>query len=145
MKIREKTNVNLFIVSDSDEFIELSYVNPWDAEWDYNKIIGANGGYMILLPKNKTYSHDFYQCKEITAYVEKIDEINERVYVSQIHWLYMRNIIENRLHLPVKIIKRYPGKLTVAQIVMPGQEINKTAIKALAEEMQEKIYIKQFV
>ena len=58
------------------------------------------------------------------------------------NWLFMRNIIENRLHLHVKIIKRYPGKLTVAQLKYSEQRFDKIAVKALAEEMREKIYIK---
>jgi hypothetical protein len=50
--------------------------------------------------------------------------------------------IENRLGLHVKILKRYPGKVTVAILRTPEQEVNKIALKALAEEIQEKIYIK---
>ncbi len=76
------------------------------------------------------------------VFVERIDEQRKQVYVSQTHWLFMRNIIEKRLCLDVKIQKRYPGKITVAQFRISGQEVNKILLKALVEEMQEKIYIK---
>ena len=54
----------------------------------------------------------------------------------------MRNIIEEKLGLNVKILKRHPGKVTVARLRTSEQEVNKIALKTLAEEMQEKIYIK---
>ncbi len=143
MKIALKSNITLYVMDASDKSYFLTEYDP------YNEIMGYdepaswdNSGYTYVLPRNKTCFDDLYQCQEITAYVEKIDERNKRVFVSQVHWLYMRNIIERRLCLHVKILKRYPGKLTVAQLTMPGQRIDKMVLKALAEEMGEKIYIK---
>ncbi len=137
MEIKEKTNVKLYLTSQGEDCYTLSNCSIWDFDNP-----GLNDGYTYILPFNKANFEFHGQDQELLVFIERVDEKRKRAYVSQTHWLFMRNIIEGRLHLPVKIIKRYPGKLTVAQIIMPGQEINKTAIKALAEEMKEKIYIK---
>ncbi len=138
MKIREKTNVKLYLISQDDDCYILSNCDTFDFIDD----TGLYDGYMYILPFKKANFEFRGQDQELQVFVEKVDEKIKQVYVSQTHWLFMRNIIENRLGLPVKILKRYPGKLTVAQVTVPGQEVNKTAIKALAEEMKEKIFIK---
>ena len=80
--------------------------------------------------------------QEISVYIEKIDERNKIVYVSQTHWLWMKNLIKSELRLDVKITKRYAGKVTVCKLVNQGQIINKAAIKRLSEMVGEKIYVK---
>jgi tRNA U34 2-thiouridine synthase MnmA/TrmU len=140
MEVREKTNIKLFLGDETENYYILSncsvfdYGNPDpDIEPD---------GYSYILPKRKSCFKFKGQDQELLVFVERVDVQRKQVYVSQTHWLFMRNVIENRLGLHVKIIKRYPGKVTVASLRMPEQKVNKIALKTLAEEMQEKIYIK---
>jgi tRNA U34 2-thiouridine synthase MnmA/TrmU len=140
MEIREKTNIKLFLGDETENYYILSNCSIFDYG-NPNPDIEPDG-YRYILPKRKSCFQFKGQDQELLVYVEKVDRQNKRVYVSQTHWLFMRNVIENRLGLQVKILKMYPGKVTVARLRTPEQEVNKIALKTLAEEMQEKIYIK---
>ncbi len=135
MEIKEKTNIKLyfagygadcFILSRKDDILEY-----------------GGDEYLFILPWDKAFAHDsFYQGKFIEVYVEKIDLQKKHVYVSQTHWLWMKNMIKSELGLDIKITKRYPGKVTVCKLVNQGQIINKAAVKRLSEMVGEKIYVK---
>ena len=140
MQIKEKTNIIVYLMDETDDCYILSNVTTF-AHSDPDPDI-APDGYVYFLPKRKSCFEFQGQDQELLVFVEKVDQQKKRVYVSQTHWLFMRNIIEERLGLNVKIVKRYPGKVTVARLRIPGQEVNKTAVKALSKEMQEKIYIR---
>jgi tRNA U34 2-thiouridine synthase MnmA/TrmU len=140
MEIREKTNIKLFLGDEAENYYILSNCSIFDYG-NPNPDIEPDG-YTYILPKRKSCFQFKGQDQELNVYVEKVNWQNKLVYVSQTHWLFMRNVIENRLGLHVKILKRYPGKVTVAILRKPEQEVNKIALKALAEEMHEKIYIK---
>lgn len=135
MKIQEKTNIKLYLLSQEDNYYFLLNCDVLDPNSNPD-------GYTYILPMQKSCFEFKGQGQELIVFVEKVDERIKQIYVSQTHWLFMRNIIEKRLLLDVKILKRYPGKVTVAQLRMPGQQINKIALKTLSEEMREKIYIK---
>ncbi|MHB1661380.1 MAG: hypothetical protein ACYCTD_04690 [bacterium] len=136
MEPKEKTNIKLYIHDFDDDFFVLS---PWDPlETPYYD----TGGYRYFLPKAKAFFKFHYQFQEVVSFVEKVDEVKKEVYLSQAHWLYMKNLIKSELGLDVKIIKRYPGRLTVAELVNPPQRINKALLKQLSEAVSEKIYIK---
>ena len=144
MEIKEKTNISLYVMSASDELYYLSEIDPYyEMTADYNdEPVAKSSSYTYVLPKIKTYFANFYQCQEISVYIEKIDELNKIVYVSQTHWLWMKNMIKSELGLDLKITKRYPGKVTVCKLTNRGQIINKAAIKRLSEMVGEKIYVK---
>ena len=82
------------------------------------------------------------QDQELNVFVEKVDWQNRLVYVSQTHWLWMKNLIKSELDLDVKIIKRYAGKLTVGKLINQGQIVDKIAVKRLSEIIGENIYLK---
>ncbi len=140
MEIIEKTNIKLFLGGETENCYILSNCSVFDYG-NPNPDIEPDG-YRYILPKQKSCFKFEGQDQELFVFVEKVDGQNKLVYVSQTHWLFMRNVIENRLGLHVKILKRYPGKVTVAILRKPEQEVNKIALKTLAEEMHEKIYIK---
>jgi hypothetical protein len=125
MEIKEKENIVLIPESMTDN----SYI-----------LRSLDDGYSYVLPFKKARFDSQHVPLVVEAFIEKID--GSSVYLSQVHWLFMRNIIEKRLSLDVKIKKRHPGKVTVAQLRVPGQYIDIIAVKALSKEMQEKIYIK---
>jgi hypothetical protein len=135
MEIKPKSNIMLYLTSETDNFFHLS---PWDV---FDPEFGSDG-YHYLLPKSKAHFKFISQDQELIVFVEKIDETKKEVYLSQTHWLYMKNLIKSELELDVKIIKRYPGKLTVAELVNPNQRVNKTLLKLLALAVGEKIYIR---
>jgi hypothetical protein len=136
MAVQEKTNIKLYIHDLDDDFFVLS---PWDPlETPYYD----TGGYRYFLPKAKAFFKFRYQFQEVVSFVEKVDEVKKEVYLSQAHWLYMKNLIKSELGLDVKVVKRYPGKLTVAELINAYQRIDKALIKQLAEAVSEKIYIK---
>ena len=140
MEIREKINIKLFLVDEMENYYMLSNCSIFDYD-NPNPDIEPDG-YTYILPKRKSFFEFKFQNQELLVFVERVDEQRKQVYVSQTHWLFMRNVIENRLGLQVKILKRYPGKVTVARLRTPEQEVNKITLRALAEEMHEKIYIK---
>ena len=144
MEIKEKSNIVLYVMSASDEFYILSDSDPYDLIMGYDdeEPAAEDSGYTYFLPKRKTYFANFYQGQKITVYLEKIHELKREVYVSQIHWLWMKNMIKSELVLDVKITKRYAGKVTVCELVSQTQIINKAAIKRLSEMLGEKIYVK---
>ncbi|RZV38318.1 MAG: hypothetical protein EVJ48_07140 [Candidatus Acidulodesulfobacterium acidiphilum] len=140
MKIREKTNIKLFLGDETENYYILSncsifdYGNPSpDIEPD---------GYTYILPKRKSFFQFKGQDQELLVYVEKVDRQNKLVYVSQTHWLWMKNLIKSELGLDVRITKRYAGKLTVGKLINQGQIVDKIAVKHLSEIIREKIYLK---
>ena len=140
MEIREKTNIKLFLGDEAENYYILSNCSIFDYG-NPNPGIEPDG-YRYILPKRKSCFEFKFTDQELNVFVEKVNRQNKLVYVSQTHWLFMRNVIEKRLGLHVKILKRYPGKVTVARLRTSEQEVNKIALKALSEEMHEKIYIK---
>lgn len=136
MEIKPKTNIALYLLDESDDFLILSY-------WDISDPDLGDEGFRYLLPRNKAYFKFYRPYQEVISFVEKIDENKKRVYLSQTHWLFMKNLIKSKLGLDVKIIKRYAGRLTVAELVNPNQRINKALLNQLSEAVGEKIYIKQ--
>ena len=140
MEIKEKTNIIVYLVDETDNYYILSNATTFDYG-NPNPYIEPDG-YVYFLPKLKSCFEFQGQDQELIVFVERVNERRKQVYVSQTNWLFMRNIIEERLGLNVKILKRYPGKVTVARLRIPGQEVNKVALKTLAKEMREKIYIK---
>ena len=140
MEIRGKTNIKLFLGDETENYYILSncsifdYGNPSpDIEPD---------GYTYILPKQKSCFQFKGQDQELLVYVEKVDRQNKLVYVSQTHWLWMKNLIKSELDLDVKIIKRYAGKLTVGKLINQGQIVDKIAVKRLSEIIGENIYLK---
>ena len=140
MEIREKSNIKLYLASQEDEYYLLSNCSIFDYG-NPNPDIEPDG-YTYILPRKKACFEFKLQDQELLVFVEKVEQQRRYVWVSQTHWLFMRYVIEKRLNLDVKILKRYPGKLTVAQLRMPGQIIDRNALKSLSAEMKEKIYIK---
>lgn len=118
MEIQEKTNVTLYLQDYIDDSFILTFYDILEPDWDRD-------GYLYILPKTKAFFKFVHQGQQIIAYVEKIDENKKRVYVSQSHWVFMKNLIKSELGLDVKIKKRYAGKLTVAELVNPNQRVDK--------------------
>jgi hypothetical protein len=142
----EKKNINLFFVGISDDkSIRLSLVNPASAglNCDYDKIIEANDGWEYLLARNETYLYDFlFNLKKLTkipVFIKKVNEKEKKVYCSQNHWSFMKNLIHDVLKIDVKIVKRRPGRVTVAET--EGQ-YDKEKVKELSSKIREKIFIK---
>ena len=144
----EKKNINLFIAGISDDkSIRLSLVNPASAglNCDYDKIIEANDGWEYLLARNETYLYDFLIKnlkiinKTIPVLVKKVNEKEKKVYCSQNHWSFMKNLIHDVLKIDVKIVKRHPGRVTVAET---SQNYDKEKVKELSAKIREKIFIK---
>ena len=134
MEIKEKSNITIYVTDFDERYFYLVSSDPMEEYYRHD-------GYNFILPKTKACLKEFpYQFKEINAYIEKI--AGRRVYLSQVHWLYMKNLIKSELGIDVKIKKRYPGKLTVAELRTPDQKIDKLALRKLSEEIAEKIYIK---
>ena len=140
MEIREKTNIKLFLGDEAENYYILSncsifdYGNP-DPEIEPDD-------YTYILPKRKSCFNFKGQDQELLVYVEKVNKRNKLVYVSQTHWLWMKNLIKSELGLDVKIVKRYAGKLTVGKLINQGQIVDKIAVKRLSEIIGEKIYLK---
>ena len=144
----EKKNINLFIAGISDDkSIRLSLVNPASIRinCDYDKIIEANNGWEYLLQVNETYLYDFLIKnlkiinKTIPVFIKKIDEKEKKVYCSQNHWSFMKNLIHDVLKIDVKIVKRRPGRFTVAET---SQNYDKEKVKELSAKIREKIFLK---
>ena len=142
----EKKNINLFIAGISDDkSIMLSLVNPASIgiNCDYDKIIDANDGWEYLLQVNETYLYDsLVNLKKFTnvpVFIKKIDEKEKKVYCSQNHWSFMKNIIHDFLKIDVKIVKRYPGRFSVAETF---QNYDKEKVKELSAKIREKIFLK---
>jgi len=135
MEIKPKTNIMLYLVDESDDFLILSH-------WDTSDPGLGDENFRYLLPKSKAYFKFYEPYQEVISLIEKIDENEKKVYLSQTHWLFMKNLIKSKLGLDVKIKKRYPGKLTVAELVNLNQRIDKALLKQLSEAISEKIYIK---
>ncbi len=140
MEIKEKTNIIVYLVDETDNYYILSNATTFDYDNPNPDI--CPDGYTYILPRKKACFEFKGQDQELLVFVEKVNQQRKQAYVSQTHWLFMRDVIEKRLHLDVKILKRYPGKLTVAQLKMPGQRIDGGALKSLSSEMNEKIHIK---
>ncbi len=138
MQINEKINIWLYLTAERNDYYILS--NCLVLDFDNPDLFD---GYTYILPRKKASFEFRGQDQELLVFVEKIDEKNKTVYVSQTNWLYMKNIIAANLFLDVKIKKRYPGKLTLAELRTPGQRIDKESVKALSEKIKEKIFIKQ--
>ncbi len=135
MEIKEKSNIIGYVADFDEQFFYLVSSDPMTENYE-------SDNYIYILPKTKACLKEFpYQFTEITAYVEKVD--GRKVYLSQVNWLYMKNIIKAELALDVKILKRYPGLLTVAELRTPNQIIDKPALKKLSKSVLEKIYIKR--
>ena len=140
MKIREKTNIKLFLGDETENYYILSNCSIFDYG-NPNPYIEPDG-YTYILPKRKSCFQFKGQDQELFVFVEKVDGQNKLVYVSQTHWLWMKNLIKSELGLDVKIIKRYAGKVTIAELVNPNQITNKDSLKQFARGVGEKIYIK---
>ena len=110
---------------------------------DYEGRVSGANNYTYILPAGKVcfLRGDF----KWTAIIEKIDPKNKKVYVSQINWLYMLNIIKHLYSSDIIIKKRYPGRLTLAILrdSLSSQEISKEDIKKLSTAIGEKIVIKK--
>ena len=141
MEIREKTNIKLFLVDEMENYYMLSNCSIFDYG-NPNPDIEPDG-YTYILPKRKSCFEFKLQNQELLVFVERVDEQRKQVYVSQTHWLWMKNLIKYELGLDVKITKRYPGKVSVGKLINPGQIINKMKLQNLSEKIGEKIYIKQ--
>ena len=143
----EKKNINLFAVDIAqDKSIRLSDGDPAGLNWDYEKIVvDYNGGYEYLMAPEETYLYDFLIKnlriinKTIPVFIKKIDEKEKKVYCSQNNWIFMKNIIFDKLKINVKIIKRYPGRVTVAET---EGYYDKEKVKKLSEQVREKIFLK---
>jgi hypothetical protein len=150
----EKKNINLFIAGISDDkSIRLSLVNPASVNpasaglnWDYEKIVvDYNGGYEYLMSPEETYLYDFLIKnlkiinKTIPVFVKKVNEKEKKIYCSQNHWIFMKNLIHDVLKIDVKIVKRRPGRVTVAET--EGQ-YDKEKVKELSAKIREKIFLK---
>ena len=144
----EKKNINLFFVGISDDkSIRLSLVDPDSVglNCDYDKIIEANNGWEYLLAMNETYLYDFLIKnlkiinKTIPVFVKKVNEKEKKIYCSQNHWSFMKNLIHDVLKIDVKIVKRHPGRFTVAET---SQNYDKEKVKELSAKIREKIFIK---
>ena len=142
----EKKNINLFIVGISDDkSIRLSLVNPSSLgiNCDYDKIIEANDGWEYLLQVKETYLYDFLvnlkKFTNVPVFIKKIDEYEKKVYCSQNHWSFMKNIIHDFLKIDVKIVKRHPGRFSVAETY---QNYDKEKVKELSAKIREKIFLK---
>jgi hypothetical protein len=142
----EKKNINLFIAGISDDkSIMLSLVNPSSLglNCDYDKIIEANDGWEYLLARNETYLYDFlFNLKKLTkipVFIKKVNEKEKKVYCSQNHWSFMKNLIHDVLKIDVKIVKRHPGRVTVAET---SQNYDKEKVKELSAKIREKIFLK---
>ena len=144
----EKKNINLFAVdvAQEDKSIRLSNGDPAGLNWDYRKIVvDYNGGYEYLMAPEETYLYDFLIKnlriinKTIPVFIKKIDEKEKKVYCSQNHWIFMKNIIFDKLKINVKIIKRLPGRITVAET---EEQYDKEKVKELSTKIREKIFIK---
>ena len=140
MEIIEKTNIKLFLGGETENCYILSNCSVFDYG-NPNPDIEPDG-YRYILPKQKSCFKFEGQDQELFAFVEKVDGQNKLVYVSQTHWLWMKNLIKSELGLDVKIIKRYAGKVTIAELVNPNQITNKDSLKQFARGVGEKIYIK---
>ena len=143
----EKKNINLFAVDIAeDKSIRLCNGDPTSLNWDYEKIVAEyNDGYEYLMSQSETYLYDFLIKnlriinKTIPVFIKKIDEKEKKVYCSQNHWIFMKNIIFDKLKINVKIIKRLPGRITVAET---SQNYDKEKVKKLSGQVREKIFIK---
>ena len=134
MEIKEKSNITVYVADFDENFVDLVSSDPMTENY-------VSDNYIYILPKTKACFKEFpHQFMETTVYIEKIT--GREVYLSQVHWLYMKNLIKAELGLEVKIIKRYPGILTVGELRTPNQGIDKAALKKLSEKFSEKIYIK---
>ncbi len=134
MEMKEKNNITVYVADFDERYFYLVSSDPMEEYYRHD-------GYNFILPKTKACLKEFpCQFKEINAYIEKI--AGRRVYLSQVHWLYMKNLIKDELGLDVKIKKRYPGILTVAELITLNQKIDKAALKKLSKNCSEKIYIK---
>ncbi|MHB1661944.1 MAG: hypothetical protein ACYCSQ_09735 [bacterium] len=127
MEIKPKSNIMLYLTSETDNFFHLS---PWDV---FDQEFGSDG-YTYLLPKSKAHFKFISQDQELIVFVEKIDEIKKEVHLSQIHWLYMKNLIKSELELDVKIIKSncivcQAKKLTCIKTFIPHLVVFKHTIK----------------
>ncbi len=132
--MKEKNNITVYVADFDERYFYLISSYPMEEYYQYD-------GYNFILPKTKACLKKFpYRFEEINAYIEKIN--GQTVYLSQVHWLYMKNLIRAELGLDVKIKKRYPGILTVAELITSNQKINKAALKKLSEKYMEKIHIK---
>ena len=143
----EKKNINLFAVDIAeDKSIRLCNGDPTSLNWDYEKIVAEyNDGYEYLMSQSETYLYDFLIKnlriinKTIPVFIKKIDEYEKKVYCSQNHWSFMKNLIHDVLKIDVKIVKRRPGRVTVAET--EGQ-YDKEKVKELSAKIREKIFLK---
>ncbi|MCL4321177.1 MAG: hypothetical protein M1478_06845 [Deltaproteobacteria bacterium] len=135
MEIKPKTNIALYLMNKTTDYFELSLRDPFNPE-------SEDDGYTYILPKSKAFFRVWGQFRVVICLIEKVDESKKTVYLSQTHWVWMKNLIKYQLGLDVKITKRYAGRLTVAELVNPNQRINKALLKQLSEAVGEKIYIK---
>jgi hypothetical protein len=143
----EKKNINLFAVDIAeDKSIRLCNGDPTSLNWDYEKIVAEyNDGYEYLMSQSETYLYDFLIKnlriinKTIPVFIKKIDEKEKKVYCSQNHWIFMKNLIHDVLKIDVKIVKRRPGRVTVAET--EGQ-YDKEKVKELSAKIREKIFLK---
>ena len=142
MEIKEKNNITVYVTNFDEKYFYLNNISGSPLDEDFH-FIDEN---IYILPKEKACLAEFpCQFTEITAYIEYIEKEaggRHQVYLSQTNWLYIKNLIKDELGLDVKIKKRYPGKLTVAELRTPGKGIDKLALRKLSEEIAEKIHIK---
>ena len=101
----------------------------------------VSSDYTYVLPAEKVC---FVRDNDLkwTAIIERIDENEKKVCVSQVNWFYMHHIIKY-LYRDVKVTKRYPGRLTLCVLRDSLEEVDKNDIKKLSEVIGEKIVIKK--
>jgi hypothetical protein len=111
-----------------------------DEEGNYEGHCVPDRNYTYILPSQKVC---FLKKDDLkwTAIVERVNEREKKVYVSQVNWFYMHHIIKF-LYKDVKIMKRYPGRLTLCVLRDSLEEVDKNDVKKLSELVGEKIVIK---
>ena len=141
-RILSISNFALYISMEIKEIINLEAVDKNLASGNYEgHCVGIDSDFTYILAAEKVCFLKDENFKW-SAIVEKIDNENKKVFVSQTNWLFMQHVIKT-LYADVKIVKRYPGRLTLVTIRDSLQEINisKKDIKKLGEIVGEKIVL----
>ena len=80
MEIKEKTNVKLYLTSQTDDYYILSNCCCFD--FDDPEIFD---GYTYILPFKKANFEFHGQDQELLVFIERVDVKRKRAYVSQTH------------------------------------------------------------